>query len=147
MFDSGRPVLEVPKDFKQHHCGQRIVIAWNGTLEAARAAFDSLPLLLKTTSDRIRIVCPQAPDKEPKKSPSGADLARTLARHGIEADYRTLQDRIANSGPDILAQCREFEADLLVMGAYGHSRLREYVFGGTTETILNDSQIPLLISR
>lgn len=147
MFDSGRPVLVVPKDYRGRHTGQRIVIAWNGTLEASRAVFDSLPLLLATSTDCIRIICPPAPDSEPSRLPQGADLAAALARHGIEPEVRALPGQPFDAGPDILAQCAEFDADLLVMGAYGHSRLREYVFGGTTETVLNDAQIPILISR
>ena len=147
MFDSGRPVLVVPDDYSGQHTGQRIVIAWNGTLEATRAAFDSLPLLLNVPSDNVRLVCPPVPEKGPPQLPQGADLAEALARHGIEPEVWALPGRHSDAGPEILAQCEEFDADLLVMGAYGHSRLREYVFGGATETILNDSRIPILISR
>jgi len=147
MFESGRPVLVMPKDYPGRHTGQRIVIAWNGTLEATRAAFDSLPLLLNASSDSVRLVCPPVPDKGPPQLPQGADLAEALARHGIEPEVSALPGRHTDAGAEILAQCEEFDADLLVMGAYGHSRLREYVFGGTTETILNDAKIPVLVSR
>ena len=147
MFDSGRPVLVVPKDYRGRHTGQRIVIAWNGTLEASRAVFDSLPLLLAASGGNIRIICPPAPDKGPSQLPQGTDLAAALARHGIETVVGPLPDHLFDAGSDILAQCTEFDADLLVMGAYGHSRVREYVFGGTTETVLNDARIPILISR
>ncbi len=147
MFGSGRPVIVMPANYPGQQTGQRIVIAWNGTHEATRAAFDSLPLLLNVPSDNIRLVCPPAPDKASPQLPLGADLAEALARHGVEPEVRALPGRHADAGAEILAQCEEFGADLLVMGAYGHSRLREYVFGGTTETILNDSRIPVLISR
>ena len=147
MFESGRPVLVIPMGYRGRHTAERIVVAWNGTLEATRAAFDSLPLLSNVSSDCIRLVCPPVPDKGPSQLPRGADFAEALARHGIEAEVRALPGRHSDAGLEILAQCEEFGADLLVMGAYGHSRLREYVFGGTTETILNDSRIPVLISR
>ena len=147
MFGSGRPVIVMPTDYTGQQTGQRIVIAWNGTHEATRAAFDSLPMLLNVPTGNVRLVCPPAPEKGSPQLPQGADLAEALARHGIEPEVRTLPGRHADAGAEILAQCEEFDADLLVMGAYGHSRLREYVFGGTTETILNDSPIPILISR
>lgn len=147
MFESGRPVVVIPKNYSGQHIGQRIVVAWNGTLEASRAAFDSLPLLSNTTAKSVRLVCPPAPDKGSPQLPQGTDLAEALARHGIEPEVRALPGRRSNAGLEILAQCEEFDADLLVMGAYGHSRLREYVFGGTTETVLNDCRIPILVSR
>ena len=147
MFDSGRPVLVMPEHYSGRHLGQRIVIAWNGALEATRAAFDSLPLLLTASAHSIRLVCPPAPENSAAQLPQGADLAEALARHGIEPEVTALPGRHSNAGAEILAQCEEFDADLLVMGGYGHSRLREYVFGGATEMVLNDAQIPILISR
>ncbi len=147
MFESGRPLMVVPSNYRGKQSGQRIVIAWNGTREATRAAFDALPLLANASSASVRVVCPPAPDQGPRQLPQGADIAETLARHGIEAEVNSLPGRHSDAGVEILAQCEEFGADLLVMGAYGHSRLREYVFGGTTETVLNDSPIPVLISR
>ncbi len=147
MFESGRPVLVVPHGYDGRNTVERIVVAWNGTPEATRAAFDSLPLLTNVSADSVRLVCPPVPDKSPPQLPRGADFAEALARHGIQPEVRALPGRHSDAGTEILAQCEEFRADLLVMGAYGHSRLREYVFGGTTETILNDSRIPVLISR
>lgn len=147
MFESGRPLMVVPGNYRGKQSGQRIVIAWNGTREATRAAFDALPLLANASPDSVRVVCPPVPDEGPRQLPQGAALAETLARHGIEPEVNSLPGRHRDAGVEILAQCEEFGADLLVMGAYGHSRLREYVFGGTTETVLNDSPIPVLISR
>ena len=147
IFESGRPVLMVPTGCRSSQLGQRIVVAWNGTCEACRAVYDALPLLAHEGVEEIRLVCPPAPDHGPRHLPPGVDLAAALARHGIDLEVAALPGRHANAGPEIMAQCEEFGADLLVMGGYGHSRLREYVFGGTTETIMNESQIPVLISR
>ncbi len=147
IFESGRPVIVIPKNYSKKHSGNRIVIAWNGTSEATRAAFDALPLLHNAASGCIRLVCPPVSEKASRQLPQGADLAEALARHGVELEVKSLPGRHQNAGAEIMAECEEFDADLLVMGAYGHSRLREYVFGGTTETILNESSIPVFLSR
>ncbi|WP_108883224.1 universal stress protein [Anderseniella sp. Alg231-50] len=147
MFETGRPVIVVPQNYSGRKTGQRIVIAWNGTREASRAAFDALPLVSNTSSDCVRLVCPPVPENSSRQLPQGADLAEALARHGVEPEIKPLPGRHADAGAEILAECEEFDADLLAMGAYGHSRLREYVFGGATETILNDASIPVLLSR
>lgn len=147
IFETGRPVMIVPKDYQGQKVGQRIVIAWNGTREASRATFDALPLVSNVSAGCVRIVCPPLPENSPRQLPQGADLAEALARHGVEPVIKSLPGRHTDAGAEILAECEEFGADLLVMGAYGHSRLREYVFGGTTETILNDATIPVLLSR
>ena len=147
IFETGRPVIVVPKDYRGQKLGQRIVIAWNGTREASRAAFDALPLVSGASPDCVRIVCPPVPEDGPRQLPQGAGLAEAIARHGVEPEIKPLPGKHSDAGAEILAECEEFGADLLVMGAYGHSRLREYVFGGTTETILNDASIPVLLSR
>ena len=147
IFETGRPVIVVPQNFSGQKIGQRIVVAWNGTREASRAAFDALPLVSNTSADGVRLVCPPIPENSSRQLPQGAALAEALARHGVAPEIKPLPGRHSDAGAEILAECEEFDADLLVMGAYGHSRLREYVFGGTTETILNDASIPVLLSR
>ncbi|MEM9472621.1 MAG: universal stress protein [Pseudomonadota bacterium] len=147
MFETGRPVIIVPTSYSGDKTGQRIVLAWNGTREASRAAFDALPLVSATSAGCVRLVCPPIPEGSARQLPQGAGLAEAIARHGVEPEIKPLPGRHADAGAEILAECEEFDADLLVMGAYGHSRLREYVFGGTTETVLNDAGIPIMVSR
>lgn len=147
MFETGRPVIIVPKDYAGEKTGQRIVVAWNDTREASRAAFDALPLISANSPECVRLVCPPVPEGSARQVPRGASLAEAIARHGVEPEVKPLPGRHADAGAEILAECEEFGADLLVMGAYGHSRLREYVFGGTTETILNQASIPVMVSR
>jgi nucleotide-binding universal stress UspA family protein len=147
VFGSGRPVLIVPPGCKHQQLGRRMIVAWNGTRESSRAAFDALPLITSDATQAARLVCPPAPERGPRQLPLGAEFAESLARHEIELEVKALPGRHSNAGPEILAECEEFGADLVVMGAYGHSRLREYVFGGTTETILNDCTLPMLISH
>ncbi len=147
MFETGRPVIIVPANYTGGKTGQRIVVAWNDTREASRAAFDALPLVSSASAGNVRLVCPPVPEGNSRQLPQGAGLAEVIARHGVEPEIKPLPGRHADAGAEILAECEEFDADLLVMGAYGHSRLREYVFGGTTETILNDAGIPVMVSR
>ncbi len=147
MFGTGRPLLIVPPNCEARQVGRRIVVAWNGTRQASRAAFDALPLLASHENEAIRLVCPSPLEHGLNQIAIGAELAAALARHNVKLEVKTLPGRHSDAGAEIMAECEEFGADLLVMGAYGHSRLREYVFGGTTETILNASTIPVLISH
>jgi nucleotide-binding universal stress UspA family protein len=108
-----------------------IVLGWNGDREAARAAFDALPFL--KTAKKVRIVRTD-PQKDPslKGSVAGADLAETLARHGVKAEAASFPTAGEDAGHALLRCADDSGCDLIVMGAYGHSRLREYIFGGAT---------------
>ena len=146
LMASGRPVLVLPGDGPSDRLGQRIAIAWNGSREAARAVHDAMPLLITAPANSVRIICPGESGKS-GLLPSGADLAQSLSRHGISASVETLDKRHLNAGPDVLAKAQDLGADLLVMGAWGHSRLREFVLGGATDSALRDSRIPVLMSH
>lgn len=146
LIGSGRPVLMLPGTATATALGQRIVIAWNGSREAARAVQDAMPLLITAPTGSIQIICPGETGKS-GMLPVGADLAESLSRHGVSARVETLDKRHINAGPDVLAKAEELGADLLVMGAWGHSRLREFVLGGATDTALRESSIPVLMSH
>lgn len=146
LMGSGRPLLVLPRADARTMLGQRIAIAWNGSREAARAVHDAMPLLITAPVGSVQIICPG--EKAGSKTlPLGAELAESLSRHGVSAEVSGLDNRHLNAGPDVLARAAELGADLLVMGAWGHSRLREFVLGGATDTALRDSNIPVFMSH
>lgn len=142
----GRPVLLVPrgKDFAQ--IGRHALIGWNGTREAARAAFDAVPLLKQCKAVTISWVDPQKELETPGSVP-GAELATVLARHGVKPTAEGFPTAGLTVGEALNLRAADLGADLLVMGAYGHSRMREVVFGGATRFILEKMAIPVLLSH
>lgn len=143
---AGRPVLIVPSVGEPQQIGTRIVIAWNGTCEAARAAFDALPLLKQAGSVRILTINHDSGGGE-ESHISGGDLALALSRHGIKVVTATSQHADISVSDDLLSSIADMSCDLLVMGCYGHSRLRELVFGGVTKHILKHMTVPVLMSH
>ncbi|MEK9969427.1 MAG: universal stress protein [Ferrovibrio sp.] len=141
---AGRPVLVVPRDFKGKTCGKRILVAWKPSAEATRAVHDALPLLLQADSVTVMRVNPDP--GEPAHNP-GFDLAKHLARHGVQVTVMPVTAPDQSAGGIIAKQARELDADLIVMGAYGHSRLRELVFGGATRSMLQAPPVPVLMAR
>ncbi|MEC4723113.1 universal stress protein [Noviherbaspirillum sp. CPCC 100848] len=147
LLNSGRPVLIVPYANDSREFGERAVIAWDGSLAAARAVNGALPLLRATRLVQVVIYDAEisllAHGEEP-----GADIAAFLARHGINVDVsrqRTTQDiDVANA---LLSHVSDFGAGLIVMGGYGRSRLREVLMGGTTRTVLRSMTVPVMISH
>jgi nucleotide-binding universal stress UspA family protein len=146
VMEGGRPVLVVPYAGAYGEIGKRITIAWSGKREGARAAFDALPLL--KTAEEVTLLCVvgSGADAESGDLP-GAEIAAALARHGVKV---TAQKSIAEDigvADDILSRLADSGADLLVMGAYGYSRLRQMVFGGVTHHILKHMTVPTLMSH
>ena len=146
VMDSGRPVLVVPAFGTFKRCGPRALVAWNGRREAARAAFDAVPLLQACDSVQVTWLDPQD-DMEVPGSLAGAELATALARHGLEVTAEAMPTSGIGAGEALLSHASDLGANLLVMGAYGHSRTREYVFGGATRTILSSMTVPVLMSH
>lgn len=145
-LETGRPVLVVPYAGTFGEIGKRVVIAWSGKRESARAVFDAMPLLKGADAVTLLCVAGRGADGEPGAIP-GTEIAATLARHGVKV---TIQKSIADEisvADDILSRCADLGADLLVMGAYGHSRLREMVFGGVTRHIVRHMTVPTLLSH
>ena len=119
-MDSGRPALVVPYIGAAPEPLRRILVAWNGSREAARAVHDALPFLLAAERTTVLIVDPQAQGREVGEQP-GADLAAHLARHGVRVEVKTVPGGGLAAGDAILAQAADDGADLLVMGGYGHT--------------------------
>lgn len=139
---AGRPILTIPYAGKFPVIGSRVMVAWNGSREAARAVHDAMPLLTRARQVIIFGINPEGSRGTP-----GADLARHLARHGVKVEIaHTVADEIG-AGDALLSAVADRSADLLVMGAYGHSRLREVVFGGVTETVLGSMTVPVFLSN
>ena len=145
ILQSGRPVLLIPHSRSVTRFGKNAVVAWDGSREAARAALDALPLLKKCTTVHLLIINPNEQAETHGEEP-GADFALFLARHDIkvEIEIRYTQTIIGNA---ILQACQELSADLLVMGAYGHSRFREMLMGGVSKTILTKMNLPVLMAH
>lgn len=143
LMGSGRPVLLVPSYGKFPTIGERVLIAWNRTREAARAVHDALPLLTQAKAVRIMEV---NPDRDASHL-AGADLALHLARHGVKAEAGSTSAEDIRTGDVLLSRAADLGADLLIMGAYGHSRFREYAFSGTTLHVLRHMTIPTLMSH
>lgn len=145
LLGSGRPVYVLPDGMVHDQPPHKVLVAWSDTPESTRAAYDALPLL-KHASGGVRIVCPRPADAE-HALPMASALAESLARHGVKVEVEPLQASHFNAGPALLAAASSFNADALVMGAWGHSRLREFVLGGATDTVLRECPIPVLMTH
>ncbi|QDO97142.1 universal stress protein [Ferrovibrio terrae] len=144
VMAAGRPVLIVPKDYKGAAIGRHVLVAWKPSAEATRAVHDALPLLQRAKAVTVMRANPDP--EEPAHNP-GFDLATHLARHGVKVTVMPVLTPDISAGAAILDQARAMQADLIVMGAYGHSRLRELVFGGATHSLLQAPPVPVLMSR
>ena len=146
IMESGRPVLVVPAFGEFTDTGTRVLAAWNGTREAARAIFDSLAVIDKAGEVQLVWVNPQDDLPEDQDLP-GTEMAVALARHGLEATAMAIPGKNVSTGDALLSHAADTGADLLVMGAYGHSRMREFVFGGATRTMLESMTLPVLMAH
>lgn len=142
VLGTGRPVLIVPTAGDLPVSGKRVLVAWNGSREASRATFDCLSLLQPGAEVSVAVV------DSARGSASLDAVVRTLARHGVTASPVSLTKSDGRStAEEILKHAGEFGADLLVLGCYGHSRLRETVFGGATTHILRAMTLPVLMAH
>lgn len=147
LFDSGRPVIIVPYAApKPKPRIERIIVGWDGSREAARATFDALPLILRAENTEILTVNPRD-SAEQTGSLAGAEIAAALARHGASVTVETQRSAGLDAGVIIENRLADTQADLLVIGAYSHSRLRQRLFGGVTRTILSSMPAMTLLSR
>jgi len=142
ILESGVPALVVPPKFRPRTIGERIVVAWNGSVQAARALRAALPFLARAREVRVASWGPRAP-----AAPcSRLDVGTWLARHGIEASVE-VHPASADVGDEIARAAKRLDADLVVMGCYGHARLRERLFGGATRSSLAALPVPILMAH
>ncbi len=145
LLNSPAPALVVPYAGEFAGDFHQPLVAWDGSLQASRAVRGALPLLARAGHAEVMVFNPEDA-AEAHGEPPGADLALYLARHGIRVNVT--ERRIDGStGEALLSAAADFDADLLVMGAYGHTRFREIVLGGVTRTVLQAMTVPVLMAH
>jgi nucleotide-binding universal stress UspA family protein len=146
LMEAGRPLLVVPRRGRVTKLGETVLLAWNNSREAARAAFDALPILKAAKTVKLVTVDPPRNRKGDADLPA-AEIASALARHGVKVEAAVSLTGGLSIADGLAAQIDNHGADLLVMGGYGHSRLREVVFGGATRDMLEKMTVPVFISH
>jgi nucleotide-binding universal stress UspA family protein len=145
VFGSGRPVLLLPQHSRARELVlDTVVIAWDGSRPAARAVADALPFLERAKTVRVLTVLNE---KELSSESPAAELSRYLERRGIDATPDCIDAAGRRIGEILSSYLTSHQADLLVMGAYGHSRLREFILGGATRSMLSNPSLPILLSH
>jgi len=145
ILDAGKPVLIIPYIGIPETIGKNIIVAWDYSREASRAIHDALPLLKQ--AQQVHIFSAMSNKREEQKMTATTDLVAHLQRHKINADNVPMVLENVPAGEILLSRASDYGADLIVMGAYGHSRLREYTLGGTTRTILDSMTVPVLMTH
>jgi len=141
LIEGGRPILLLPAE-RRDVVGKTIALAWNGSLEAARAATAALPLLAEAERVLILSGVKEAPVEPPVEA-----LAEWLGHHGIQAEQKHVALKGWPVGEQLVDEAAAAKADFIVMGGYGHSRLRETIFGGATRAVLNGARLPVLLAH
>jgi nucleotide-binding universal stress UspA family protein len=139
---AGRPVLVLPRNAGTTFDFSEILLGWDGGREAARAAFDAMPLLRQ--AKRVRVV---GIDVAPRGIEPAAEIAETLAHHGVKTEITHVSSDGHNAGDTLLRAAKDHGAGLIVMGAYGHSRFTEFIFGGATRHVFRTMNVPVLMSH
>ena len=141
LFDSGRPVMIAPRATPRS-VGARVAVAWNGTAESTAAVQAAMPWLHKAQAVRIL-----SATEYQRNGPSARELADYLMLHGVHAELATFRPIDREVGAGMLAAAREFGADLMTLGAYSHSRLRQLILGGVTRHVLERADLPVIMNR
>ena len=141
LFDFGRPVLVAPH-LAPKQIGRRICVAWNGTAESASAVWFALPWLKR--AEAVGILWAK---EYQRRGPQAQEMSAYLAHHGIRADMIGFRPIDREVGAGLLAAAYDFGADMVAMGAYSHSRLRQLILGGVTRHVLETAKLPVMMSR
>lgn len=145
LFDAATPVLLLPEGKLKPRAGRNIVIAWNEGREAMAAIRGAMPYL--KAADSVDIVVVDPPVSGPDRSDPGGMLCQMLVRHGVKAEVSILARSTTRVSDVLKRHIRDRGSDMLVMGAYGHSRLREALVGGATRDMLEEAEIPVLLAH
>jgi nucleotide-binding universal stress UspA family protein len=143
---SGRPILVIPYAGHWETAGRRVLVGWDASREAARAVADAMPLLAAAESVTVLAIDPQQGPSAHGAVP-GADISLHLARHGVKPTVERTVSAGVPPGDVLLSRAADLGSDLLVMGAYGHSRARELLLGGVTRTVLRSMTLPALMAH
>ncbi|CAN7636491.1 universal stress protein [Mesorhizobium caraganae] len=146
LFSSGKPLLIIPAGTRPTLRPKRVLVAWDARLESSRAVRESLDILRCADEVRLAMVDPVEGEHHHGQEP-GADAAAYLARHGVKVTVDRLPSANHSVADVLRRHAFDSSAELMVMGAYGHSRLRERIFGGVTKSILEDQSLPVLMAR
>lgn len=144
LFGSGRHLYLVPNGTVARSRFDHIVMAWNGSRESARALAEGLPYFMKAQQVTVLVI---VEDQVEEEAVLGADAVNHLKHHGVNAALHRATNTSGDVSETLLAEARRLKADLLVMGGYGHSRLREWLLGGVTYDLLHASPVPLVIAH
>jgi len=144
LFESGRPAIIVPYIQKAPLKLERVMVCWDGSRTAARAIADAMPLLERAGLVEVVIV---AKERGKQDEIPGADMGQHLARHGLTVDVKRISEGDIDVADALLSHAADSSADFIVMGGYGHSRLREFVLGGVTHSILRSMTAPVLMAH
>ncbi|AXX98965.1 universal stress protein [Profundibacter amoris] len=145
LFEGQVPTLVVPPKTKANVEAKCIIIAWNESTEAMAAVRAALPALIAADSVNITVIDP--PQHGPDRSDPGGALSQMLVRHGVKAEITVLAKTMPRVSDVLLRHARDINADMIVMGAYGHSRFREAILGGATRNMLENTKIPVLMAH
>jgi nucleotide-binding universal stress UspA family protein len=144
LFGSGRPVIVVPVTQTAPVKLDRVMLCWDGSRPAARAIADAIPFMTRANAVEIVVVIGE---RDKSGEITGANMKWHLARHGIDVEIKRIAAGGADAQSTIVKHATESGADFLVMGGYGHSRLREFILGGVTRSILRAMPVPVLMSH
>jgi nucleotide-binding universal stress UspA family protein len=144
LFESGRPMIMVPRIEKGPFEIDNVMICWDGSRAAARAVADAIPILGKSTRVEIVIV---TNERGKQYDIEGADIGQHLARHGLKVNVHRLPGGGIDVADALLSYAADSATDFMVMGGFGHSRLREFVLGGVTRSIFQSMTVPVLFSH
>jgi len=145
LFEGAVPVIIVPDDYTGQVAARRVVVAWNQSNEAMSAIRKALPLL--KAADLVDITVIDPPTHGPERSDPGGQLSQWLARHGVHAEVSVLAKTMPRISDVLGRHIRDTSADLVVMGAYGHSRFREAILGGATRHMLEMAEVPVVMAH
>lgn len=145
LFEGRAPVLILPDRFDAQRFATRVALAWNQSDEALMATRAAMPLLKTARAVDITIIDP--PTHGAERSDPGGLLSQLLSRHGIHAEVSVLARTLPRTSDVLARHARDIDADLVVMGAYGHSRFREAILGGTTRNMLEQAELPVLMAH